>query len=271
MSMSRNALRAVARMLPRSVRERVQRGLAALDTPREALRSGALTMRGSLENMRDNGFRPGAIIDVGAHVGEWSRMARAVFPGVPILMVEASADKDAVLAQAARALDPARHVIALLAGRSEARVVFHMVVTPQGAGTGCSVLREKTGFPTVPVELATFTLDELVDRHALPAPYLLKLDVQGYELEVLRGAVATLPRTEAVLAEVSLLEYNEGAPLAAEVIAHLAGEGLELYDVCSQRRRESDRALFQMDVIAVRRESPLRAPARFWRDQPAEV
>jgi hypothetical protein len=53
----------------------------------------------------------------------------------------------------------------------------------------------------------------LVAAHKLADPLLRKADVQGYELELLRGANATLPAIEVILPEVFILPYNVGAPL----------------------------------------------------------
>jgi hypothetical protein len=97
---------------------------------------------------------------------------------------------------------------------------------------------------------------------------LLKLDVQGFELEVLRGGRRTLELSEVVIMEVSLLPYNDGAPLFADVVAFMNEEGFVLFDFCGQLRRESDRVLFQTDVPFARRGSHLRAPRKFWLSEP---
>ena len=270
MSLFGTAVRRLARLLPPTVLERVLRTAGSLQTPHDQLRNGVLTMTGSLENMRRNGFLPGSVIDVGAHTGAWARSIHALYPDVPIAMIEASPDKDGPLAQVARELDGrAQYRIALLGSTSGASVPFHVVETKAGSGTGSSVFREKTGFEKSTLLLPTVTLDEVVRSMSLPAPYLLKLDVQGAELEVVRGASQVLASTEAILTEVSLVEYNEGAPLAAEVITELSRAGFALYDICSQTRRQTDGTLFQMDLIFVRTGSALRGQRRFWNHEPA--
>jgi hypothetical protein len=112
------------------------------------------------------------------------------------------------------------------------------------------------------------TLDNITAETSLRSPLLLKLDVQGFELEVLKGASQTLALSEIVIMEASLLPYNDGSPLFAEVIAFMNKEGFVAFDFCGQLRRESDCALFQTDVAFVRRESNLRAPRRFWLSEP---
>lgn len=74
------------------------------------------------------------------------------------------------------------------------------------------------------IELST--VDEIWDRIVEDGEAVfLKLDVQGYELEALRGAERSLPRLAGVQAELSLVPLYEGAPEWTEVITHLQERG----------------------------------------------
>ena len=130
------------------------------------------------------------------------------------------------------------------------------------------VTDELTSFGSTPVTLPMCTLDECMLRSGFEEPLLLKLDVQGFELEVLRGAPRVLHRAEIVILESSLLPYNAGAPLLGEVIAFMAEHGFAPFDFCGQARRESDLALFQTDIVFARHDSSLRAPRKFWLREP---
>src|SRR5262249_19067697 len=114
---------------------------------------------------------------------------------------------------------------------------------------GSSVLEQIQNKCPETISLPMTTLDSVVKGHRLKGPMLLKLDVQGYELEVLRGANDTLRNVEMVMLEVSTLPYNVGGPLFSEVVAFMADRHFLAYDVCSMRRRQSDSALFQVDVL----------------------
>jgi hypothetical protein len=57
---------------------------------------------------------------------------------------------------------------------------------------------------------------------------LLKLDVQGFELEALRGATSLLERVDAVLTECSFVRFYEGQPLFEDILACLAPLGFRL-------------------------------------------
>jgi hypothetical protein len=78
--------------------------------------------------------------------------------------------------------------------------------------------------------------------------------VQGFELEVLKGAGEALARCEFVLTETSLISVNRGAPRTDEVIAFMKERGFRLFDVCAFHRRE-DHSLWQMDVLFINERS----------------
>lgn len=60
---------------------------------------------------------------------------------------------------------------------------------------------------------------------------LLKIDVQGYELEVLKGAANALKRTSFITLELSNHKGYEGAPMYYEIDEHLRNSGFILYDM----------------------------------------
>ena len=57
------------------------------------------------------------------------------------------------------------------------------------------------------------TLDTIIEKQNFPAPKLIKLDVQRYELEVLKGVQKARSRAKAVLMEVSLIYIHKGVRL----------------------------------------------------------
>ena len=69
---------------------------------------------------------------------------------------------------------------------------------------GSSLLREIEGpsVDGVPRQVPIITVDQACSDRNLKGPYLIKVDVQGAELQVLAGASRTLQQTEAVILEV---------------------------------------------------------------------
>ena len=127
-------------------------------------------------------------------------------------------------------------------------------------GSASSLYRERSDAPMTPITVPMTTLDKILPP-SLASPLFLKLDVQGGELDVLRGAEAALKKTEVVQLEVALLPYNEGAPTPLEVFNFMDGRGFAIYDIAGFVRPNA-RDLAQIDVIFVRKDSKLR-PERF--------
>jgi hypothetical protein len=69
---------------------------------------------------------------------------------------------------------------------------------------------------------------------------------------VLAGAKATLPQIEVIVIELSLLEYNKGAPLIGDVVSKLNTLDFQMFDVYPLSRHRSG-ALMQADAIFARR------------------
>jgi len=159
------------------------------------------SMEWSLKNIASQGFLPRNIVDVGTYHGDWTRMAKLVFPEAKILMVEAQPDKEAILRQvAAEYLGQVKYNISLLGPAACEEVEFYELET------GSSVFAEQSGIRRQVVKRPMKTLNEVVAFDHQGSCDFLKLDVQGYELEVLKGGTDVLQQAEVVLMEVSLLE-----------------------------------------------------------------
>jgi FkbM family methyltransferase len=199
--------------------------------------------------LRSKGFQPSSIIDVGAYEGNWTRVVRRVFPDAPVLMVEAQPAKRPNLEKVCRELPGVRYEQALL-GRDRGQSVpfFEM-------GTGSSMFPENSNVSRNVTELITVPLDELAGPIAGPA--LLKIDVQGAELEVLEGSPKTLAACEVVQLEVALLPYNQGAPTITEVLNYMAERDLVPFDV-SGMCRPNGIDLAQLDLLFTPSSSSLR-------------
>src|SRR6202034_1991822 len=83
------------------------------------------------------------------------------------------------------------------------------------------------------------------------APFVVKVDVEGAELEVLSGAGALLAGAELVLLEVSLFQLVPGAPQLHDVVAWMHEHGFVVAELYNGHNRPLDGALAQIDVAFV--------------------
>lgn len=224
---------------------------------RIATRLGVPEIPRTLARLAAQGFRPATILDVGAYRGDFAALCRQLWPSARIACVEPLQARAAELRQRMGPAVPVHEV--LLGAEDRTAVPFFEYET------GSSVLPEHVRQPHPAVPHPMRRLDALAgEDFGGRGPELLKLDVQGYELEVLRGAQSSLRDMRAILAEVNFIDLHEGAPLLAPLVAWLEERNFVAFDICGLTRRPLDGALWQADLLFVPRDSPLRADKR-WR------
>ncbi len=210
----------------------------------------------ALLRLRNAGLQPKLVFDVGASFGPFVDNIWRVWPDAEIHCFEPEPEYAALLEKRA-STNTKLHVCKALVGataRSTQAYYFHL---------GASSILPSTDDSTKLESIRTrsekmITLDHYCEQQGIK-PDFLKIDVQGFELEVLKGAENALSSIEVVFTEVNHIAVYRSAPLAAELIAWLANRGYALHDICNFMPRPRDGALWQSDMIFVRHESHLRA------------
>ena len=210
----------------------------------------------SFNNLKALGYIPKTVLDIGAYEGLWSKEFKAIFPDAAVLMIEGQQNKDAKLQETASSLTNTTYKIALL-GSVEKEIEFNIYETAS------SVLTEDNETNALVEKRTLELLDNVVMGTPFERPDFIKIDTQGYELEILKGGLNTLKYAELVLLEVSLLNIYNNCPLVHDVIIFMKAQGFVLYDICSLIKRPYDRALYQSDFLFVKETSPLRASTRW--------
>jgi FkbM family methyltransferase len=215
----------------------------------------APNMELGLAALARRGLQPKTILDVGAFEGDWSAMARSIWPKSKIIMFEPNAAKAVIVSKAASIIK-AELIRELLGATDGAEVIFNVMES------GSSIMNENSPLERVQEKRTLKRLDSLVG--SLEPGAFLKIDAQGYELEILKGSERIMPSIEAVLLEVSLIEINKGAPLLADVTAFMKERGFVVCEILEIHRRPLDRALCQVDFLFVRENSFLMTDTRHY-------
>lgn len=205
------------------------------------------SMWSRLEHLAKTGFKPSLVVDAGAFTGDWTKHASRIFTDSKFLMIEAQSKKEPELRKVVTALQGRADLAVTLLGAESGKEVRFF----DTGGTGASMFEENSNVKKSEVVYKTKTIDELLAGKG--KPQFIKLDVQGAELEVLKGATESLKTTEFVLLEASIMKYNKGAPTFAELVAFMDKAGFEVFDLCDINRMPRNfGSVFQLDMIFVK-------------------
>jgi FkbM family methyltransferase len=234
--------------------------------PEEAARPGSAergigSMEDFLRDVRARGFVPRGAVDVGANYGSWTMLARRINPGLRVLMIEPQAELQEGLGRLVRDTDNVE-LVGAGAGRQPGELI--QTIWPDLAGSSFLPEADKDRIAKgeqrrTPIVTIDALLAERPDFH----PDLVKLDIQGFELEALAGGGKLFGRTELFVLETSLYKFFPSQPLASEVVAFMAFREYELYDIVGHLRRPYDGALGQVDFVFGRKGGRLMSSSRW--------
>jgi|TARA_B110000495_G_C22825802_1_gene481909 FkbM family methyltransferase len=168
------------------------------------------------------------VIDVGVGFGTWE-LYRA-FPKARFLLVEPLRDYEEHLEHIAAQYRC--DIVYKALGATEQECEIHVdpsILTRSSLHARTKLTDTGSSLETRRIEMTT--LDSLSEVYAdLEGPILLKIDTEGYELEVIKGGDEFLRRIDVVIAEVSVAPRFEGAYGFAELIAAMDQRGFEVFD-----------------------------------------
>jgi FkbM family methyltransferase len=208
----------------------------------------AMLSQAALDRILSRGMTIGTVVDIGASNGMWSESVMPYFPGARYLLIEAQ-DVHAGDLKKFVAGHPNADYVLKAAGEKAGTIYFDGSEPFSGqAMTGAG----REGLIEVPV----CSIDEEIAARALPGPYVLKFDVHGFELPILKGATETLKDTALIVMECYNFEIAPQSLLFHDMCRHLHELGFGVADMSEPLWRPHDKMLWQMDIFFVRRDRP---------------
>ena len=210
------------------------------------------TMSGSLLIAKNSGFEPKTVIDVGAALGTFNLYE--TFPDARHLLIEPIAENEPYLAKICRKLKSAEYIIA---AATKSSGIFTLSVSPGLVHSSASEGTNTDSSNPYLRNIRAITLDEICRERNLPGPYLIKIDVDGKELDVLAGATGILQQAEYVIIEICLFAQMY------DIIHFMKSQGFVAYDIVDSGYRPSDAALWQVDMAFVKESGQFRKDSSY--------
>ena len=254
---TRKILKKIADALPVKLRNKAYRASAIMFGLSNLNSLPFYDMYHHISNLKKLGFDPDLIVDIGALHGQWTENVIGIFPQAKFIMIEPQIGQKKCLEKITHKFDNVSLELSLVGDIERDGVEFYKM------GSGSSIYQENSDYYREKVSLKMETVDAIIERrYKMPNNCFIKLDVQGAEIDVLKGAAELLKRTEFILLEISTLNYNYKAPLFTDVVIFLKSIGFILFDICDERRMKNE-VLYQTDMIFAKESSAIRNSVDF--------
>ena len=213
----------------------------------------------ALQHLKDVCFSPDIVIDVGTAGGTPAILS--VFRKAFYIWIEPLKEFEEKIIKLQKKFKGEYIIAAAGSKPGTATINIHQDLV------GSSLLNEVDGSSAdgIPREVEVVTVDSLIDKYAINkgATIFLKLDVQGFEIEVLEGSKKLLEFCEAIMLEVSMFKFQKHAPDFYDIVVYMKKIGFVAYDIFDGLNRPLDNALAQKDILFVKEEGIFRQSHEF--------
>ena len=180
-----------------------------------------------LHELAAQGVQPAVIYDIGACVLHWYQEAVQVWPQAEFHVLDAQPSVKFLYESSGL-----KHHVAVLSDSDRRTVTFWQNDWHPGGNSyypeNTKINPEsQTSSPEHRTVRTCETLDSIIHKQSWRLPDLVKMDVQGSELDILKGMVHSLPHVQHLILELQTTDYNMGAPKADEVISWLKDQGFD--------------------------------------------
>ena len=172
-------------------------------------------------------FTPKIIYDIGSNVLSWTREAKKMWPTSEIIAFDAIENVEFLYKE-----HNIKYHIGVLSKEDNSVVRFYENnINPAGNSYYKEIGHSKSNelYPeNMYTEKNTHTLSTVVKKHNFLSPDLIKIDVQGAELDIIIGGLDVINAAKYLIVELQDTQYNKGAPLADTTIQFLENNRWEL-------------------------------------------
>ncbi len=196
------------------------------------------------------------VVDVGANEGQFALklLNKNYYKGKIISFEPVSSSFQQLLKNSQQASNWA--VVQCAVGDSTGQVPINISqnsVSSSLRKVNAHTVEAEAGTAIVNTEMVSInTLDTLLKAHQWQNDLWLKIDVQGFEREVLQGASETLKQAKVVQIELAVIPSYEQSPYLEEIIATMRASGFLLYSIMNGFRNYKTGQMYEMEGFFIR-------------------
>lgn len=197
-----------------------------------------------IDELRSNDYEIATVYDIGANKGEWSKEWKNKLPEANFYMFEANPSIKL----------RGNFFNCALSDEDGKDVKFYLPNISNSYPTGASYYKEASVYYSQDkhINVKTKKLDTLINDNSLPSPDFMKLDTQGSEPDILKGATEALKKCKVITCEMPIMPYNENAPEFSEYIKILKDNGF-IPSGCDKIDAKTKGIFNQIDIVFVKR------------------
>ncbi len=209
-----------------------------------------------LTSLSKQGFSINTVIDVGANVGQFAVAAAKIFDQATIYSFEPNPDCHKKFSQISARMQNIKFFPFAL-GDKDDELVFNINTHSHSSSFLPLAEGHIHAFPQASVSreitASVTTLDKMIESIDLKPPVLLKLDVQGFEANVLAGAKNSLQKIDYILIETSFKPMYAGEVLFRQILDLLENNGFYFLRPIDVFSNDQTGEILQMDALFERK------------------
>jgi FkbM family methyltransferase len=195
------------------------------------------------------------IIDVGANIGQFTLMINQILPDASIYAFEPLRECFQQLKNSTKKINSIKYFNVALGSEEKETTIYKNKFSASSSLLKMEKLHKEI-FPFTNAEevekIKVVTLGSLRNEISWKSKILLKVDVQGFEIEVLKGIGTVMKMIDIIIIETSFVKLYQGQPLFNEVYSYLIGNGFRFIGNFEQLKDPKTGRILQADSIFIR-------------------